>query len=391
MTTNKFKKARILIIDDLISNIELLETILYSSGYLNITSSNKPQEIVELYQTFKPDLILLDLMMPEMNGFEVMEVLKKMVPVKSYLPILVITADASKETKEKALGAGAKDFITKPFDINEIKLRINNLLETRFLHSKIEKKNNELTVKVKERTNELQKAYNEIMIVNQQLELLNTAKIEFLSIISHEVRTPLNGIKGFTEILKKRIDSPQLLEYLQYLEASVQRLEEFSLHALLITQLRTKFYKLELVEIPFVSILGQVENELQAKLNEKRLKIEYQKDANLSIIKADSNLLKICFECLIKNAITYSPNNSTITVNAYFEKNKTIIEFIDVGKGFSCEALQKIYLLFAVGQKHIDKNPGLSLALIKLIMDAHNGRIQVLNNLPNGAIVQLQF
>jgi two-component system sensor histidine kinase/response regulator len=329
--------------------------------------------------------------MPEMNGFEVMEVLKKMVPVKSYLPILVITADASKETKEKALGAGAKDFITKPFDINEIKLRINNLLETRFLHSKIEKKNNELTVKVKERTNELQKAYNEIMIVNQQLELLNTAKIEFLSIISHEVRTPLNGIKGFTEILKKRIDSPQLLEYLQYLEASVQRLEEFSLHALLITQLRTKFYKLELVEIPFVSILGQVENELQAKLNEKRLKIEYQKDANLSIIKADSNLLKICFECLIKNAITYSPNNSTITVNAYFEKNKTIIEFIDEGKGFSKEALQKIYLLFAVGQKHIDKNPGLSLALIKLIMDAHNGRIQVLNNLPNGAIVQLQF
>jgi two-component system sensor histidine kinase/response regulator len=391
MTTNKFKKARILIIDDLISNIELLETILYSSGYLNITSSNKPQEIVELYQTFKPDLILLDLMMPEMNGFEVMEVLKKMVPVKSYLPILVITADASKETKEKALGAGAKDFITRPFDINEIKLRINNLLETRFLHSKIEKKNNELTVKVKERTNELQKAYNEIMIVNQQLELLNTAKIEFLSIISHEVRTPLNGIKGFTEILKKRIDSPQLLEYLQYLEASVQRLEEFSLHALLITQLRTKFYKLELVEIPFVSILGQVENELQAKLNEKRLKIEYQKDANLSIIKADSNLLKICFECLIKNAITYSPNNSTITVNAYFEKNKTIIEFIDEGKGFSKEALQKIYLLFAVGQKHIDKNPGLSLALIKLIMDAHNGRIQVLNNLPNGAIVQLQF
>jgi two-component system sensor histidine kinase/response regulator len=229
------------------------------------------------------------------------------------------------------------------------------------------------------------------MIVNQQLELLNTAKIEFLSIISHEVRTPLNGIKGFTEILKKRIDSPQLLEYLQYLEASVQRLEEFSLHALLITQLRTKFYKLELVEIPFVSILGQVENELQAKLNEKRLKIEYQKDANLSIIKADSNLLKICFECLIKNAITYSPNNSTITVNAYFEKNKTIIEFIDEGKGFSKEALQKIYLLFAVGQKHIDKNPGLSLALIKLIMDAHNGRIQVLNNLPNGAIVQLQF
>lgn len=391
MTKNKFKKARILIIDDLISNIELLESLLYSSGYLQIKSSNKPQEIVELYQTFEPDLILLDLMMPEMNGFEVMEVLKKLIPAKSYLPILVITADVAKETKEKALAAGAKDFITKPFDVTEIKLRINNLLETRFLHSKIEKKNKELTIKVKERTNELQKAYNEIMIANQQLELLNTAKIEFLNIISHEVRTPLNGIKGFTEILKRSIDSPKLIEYLQYLDASVQRLEEFSLHALLITQLRTKFYKTEIEEIPFHGILEQVENELQRKLNEKRLKIEYQKDANLSIIKADYKLLKICFECLLNNAITYSPNNATITVNAYFDNNKTIIEFIDEGKGFSNEALQKIYLLFAIGQKHIDKSPGLSLALIKLIMDAHNGRIQVLNNLPNGAIVQLQF
>jgi two-component system sensor histidine kinase/response regulator len=254
----------------------------------------------------------------------------------------------------------------------------------------IENKNLKLTVKVIERTNDLEIAYKEISKANKELESLDKAKLEFLNIISHEIRTPLNGIKGFTEILKKRIDSPQLLEFLQYLEISAERLEKFSYQALLIAQLRTKKYELYVEEIPILTLLDIVSKKLKTKLDKKNIHLEFQKDADLFTIKADLNLANICFECLIDNAIKYSPKNEIILMNVYSENGYTNIEFIDKGTGFSQVALKNLYSFFGVGDKHIDENTGLNLALTKLIMKAHKGDINVSNN-EVGATVKLIF
>lgn len=391
MKKTKYYNAKILIVDDNPANIELLEFYLGSKGYNNILSTTNSREVAGLYQSFCPDIILLDIMMPEMNGFDVLDKLKTLVHPKTYLPILVLTADDSTASKEKALTMGAKDFLAKPFDLNEAQIRINNLLETKFLYHLLEEKNSELKHKVKARTYELEKAYNEIKMINEQLESLDFAKLEFLNIISHELRTPLNGIKGFTELLKDQISSPQLSAWLQYLESSVERLEKFSLQALLISQLRTKMYKPETENLSVIALLHESENALKQKAIKKNIQIEYQKDVNLNYIKADPKLMKVCFESLIDNAINHSAENETVLMNAYFEHKKICIEFSNRGTCFSDEAIKKLYNLFGIGEKHIDKNNGLSLALVKLIMDAHNGNIVVINNKPVGATVKLVF
>jgi len=390
MMNSTFKNAHILIVDDKVANIELLEDLLEQKGYTNVKSTTDPRQVVDLVASFNPDIILLDLMMPYMSGFEVMEELNKTISNETYIPILVLTAEISFESKRRALTGGAKDFLSKPFDLNEVSMRIRNLLETRYLYQLIESKNLKLTVKVIERTNDLEIAYKEISKANKELESLDKAKLEFLNIISHEIRTPLNGIKGFTEILKKRIDSPQLLEFLQYLEISADRLEKFSYQALLIAQLRTKKYELYVEEIPILTLLDIANKKLQTKLDKKNIHLEFQKDADLFSIKADLNLAKICFECLIDNAIKYSPKNEIILMNVYSENGYTNIEFIDKGSGFSQVALKNLFSFFGVGDKHIDENTGLNLALTKLIMKAHRGDINVSNN-EIGATVKLIF
>ena len=103
---------------------------------------------VGLFKSFDPDLILLDLMMPQLSGYEVMDQLKPLIPPDSYFPVLVLTADVSPSAKQRALARGARDFITKPFDFLEVFLRIRNLLETRYLYQQLEKKNQILEEKM---------------------------------------------------------------------------------------------------------------------------------------------------------------------------------------------------------------------------------------------------
>ena len=129
-------KANLLIVDDQTANVLLLERLLSSAGYTSITSTQNPREVCELHRKNNYDLILLDLQMPNFNGFQVMEDLKE-IEAEGYLPVLVITAQP--DEKLRALKAGAKDFISKPFDLAEVLVRVQNLLEVRLLHSETKK------------------------------------------------------------------------------------------------------------------------------------------------------------------------------------------------------------------------------------------------------------
>ena len=147
--------ARILIVDDQEANVQLLEQMLRDAGYACIASTNSPYEVGELHRANRYDLILLDLLMPGMDGFQVMEGLKKFEP-QGYLPVLVLTAQP--DHKLRALAAGAKDFIAKPFDLIEVKTRIHNMLEVRLLYKKLENHNLVLEQAVLERTTELRES-----------------------------------------------------------------------------------------------------------------------------------------------------------------------------------------------------------------------------------------
>ncbi|MDQ3812700.1 MAG: response regulator [Armatimonadota bacterium] len=154
--------------------MRVLEKMLTQWNWTNIVGTTDPHEARPLYQAFQPDIILLDLMMPEMDGFQVMEQLKPMIPHGTYLPILVLTADTTPQTKLKALVAGAKDFLTKPFDAVELSLRIRHLIEARFLHLQLQNQNVILEERVHERTQDLEKAQREILAQMEQLEEAQT-------------------------------------------------------------------------------------------------------------------------------------------------------------------------------------------------------------------------
>ncbi|MDQ3707387.1 MAG: response regulator [Chloroflexota bacterium] len=158
-----YAKAKILIVDDQEANLRLLQAILSKAGYTHIVVTADSREVSQICDMLQPDLILLDLTMPYLDGFQVMQQLTPTFTGGTYLPILVLTTDIAPEAKRQALALGAKDFLTKPLDDVEVLLRINNLLETRFLYLELQGRNEALEEQMLERTRELEQAQFEIL------------------------------------------------------------------------------------------------------------------------------------------------------------------------------------------------------------------------------------
>jgi putative two-component system response regulator len=158
-----WKQATILLVDDQDSNIRLLERVLSNAGYSSFISTTDPLRAVDLYVQYRPDLVVLDLHMPQLDGLGVLERLSAHVPTGAYVPVLMLTGDLSPSAKQRALSAGAKDFLGKPFDPLEAVLRIKNLLEARHLYLTLARQNDVLEEKVALRRAELEDAQLEIL------------------------------------------------------------------------------------------------------------------------------------------------------------------------------------------------------------------------------------
>lgn len=162
ISPQQYQNATILIVDDQMTNILLLESILQSAGYTNIQSTQDPTEVVALVKELNPDLICLDIRMPQINGFQVMGQLK-IIQKETLLPILVLTSEEDRETRLRALESGAKDFLHKPFDKVEVLMRIRNLLETSLLNRAVIQQKAMLEETVLERTQQLKDTQLEIV------------------------------------------------------------------------------------------------------------------------------------------------------------------------------------------------------------------------------------
>jgi putative two-component system response regulator len=152
------RNGRILMIDDQEANLQLLDRLLRREGYSTLRSLSDPRAAADVFQEFKPDLVLLDLQMPHLDGFGVLDLLRPLIPAETYLPIVIITGDTSIDARKKALSSGAKDFLTKPYEPVEVVLRVHNLLETRRLHLELQSQNERLDIRVRERTADLERA-----------------------------------------------------------------------------------------------------------------------------------------------------------------------------------------------------------------------------------------
>jgi putative two-component system response regulator len=175
------QNAKLLIVDDDAMNVLLLEDVLGQAGYRHIQSTTDPCKTLDLCRAFSPDLILLDMMMPVMDGLAVMEQMKWECQGRIDVPILMLTADISPQAKRRALASGAKDFLIKPFDAIELLQRIGNLLETRFLYLDLQRQNQTLDDRVQARTAELESAQKRIVDYARQLEETQNETLERLA------------------------------------------------------------------------------------------------------------------------------------------------------------------------------------------------------------------
>jgi DNA-binding response OmpR family regulator len=212
--------ARILIVDDQWSNIDVLENFLLLKGYSNIRTTVYSREVISIVQDFKPDLILLDLMMPYVSGFEVLKQIQDEGLMSELMPIMILTADDTVESKKKALSGGARDFLAKPFDLTDVDLRIRNMLLNIYLMMQLKDQNRELEEKISDRTEKLQHSNRELELAKKLLEEKiiaiqeqNKTFKEISWIQSHVVRAPLVRMMSAASLFE--LDGPTKIDHIE--------------------------------------------------------------------------------------------------------------------------------------------------------------------------------
>lgn len=353
------KQPVILVVDDESANFDVIEILLFKEGY-KLHYQNSGADAIAAFDDIQPDLILLDVMMPDMDGIEVCQKFKNN-PRSHHVPIIIITALSEKEDLARCLDTGADDFISKPINSSELRARVRSMLRIKSQYDFIQ-------------------------------ETMNLRE-EMMQAIVHDLRNPLIGIKLGCDSLK----------YMEMIDRAKTR----------INQICTTVEQMRLL-IDDILTIGRIESN---KLALNSLKIDLVEIAQLSIssfeplaashdiqiiailpstpchVCGDPHLIRRVFDNLIDNAIKFSPESSSITIRVEeFPHNPdrqdlVKIEVVDFGEGVSPEQKQIIFERYEVGKIVLGVSQiGIGLSFCKMAIEAHGGSISVSNNHPTGSI-----
>lgn len=349
MINPSLKEANILIVDDQEANVDVLNGFLEMQGYENIVATTDPRDVVDLLSSFKPDLILLDITMPYLNGFEVMEQLRELIPENVFLPILILTADITTESKIRALSGGASDFLTKPFDLLEVGLRIKNLLYTSYLNQMLKNQNSVLDEKVRERTHELVRKNVELDAAREKAESSERLKTSFINNISHEIRTPLNGILGFGQILTDPLlKEEEKAEYLHIMNESSERLISTVTNFMEISIISSGNQEVIKAEFKPEFVLNDLKGHFKGICDRKNinLSVSLPPEAGSQKIYTDKELLFKILRHLLDNAIKFTDRGGFIIMGFEVRESEFLFYVKDTGKGISEDGKQSIFKRF---------------------------------------------
>jgi len=363
----------ILIVDDTPENIDILVDLL--EDFEKQIAINGVDALETAWEGDPPDLILLDIMMPEMDGYEVCEKLRTNEKTKD-VPVIFLTAKTEKDDIVKGFEVGGQDYITKPFDARELMERVKTQLELKTQREILKNMNVVLEEKVHERTAELKESNENLDKANKQLLTLDEAKNQFLMLISHEIRTPLNGIVGSTYFLKDMIDDPELKDFLDMLKESVDRLDNFSKMALEITQMQTVGKEMDKTSINLNSVIEKVITSKKTDAEVRHCVIKADYDVEGSIVGIEDYFTRTIEE-LVSNAIKFSNENSLIGIKTYEKDGKLMVSVTDTGEVIPDDKIEEIIKPFGLAQEHYDKHIGLGLAYVKTFLDIHDASINI--------------
>jgi signal transduction histidine kinase len=385
MTEATLREAQILLIDDDVSSTCLMTNFLNRIGYSRLESVNDSTRAFAMIETLKPDLILLDLAMPGLTGFEILNSLRTRRSGDEQTPVLVLTGDASSENKRKALAAGATDLLVKPFDASEVSMRIRNLLQARFLRLEIQEQNQLLEQRVHERTIQLETALADLH--NAQHQLVQQERLsafgEMAAGVVHDFSNTLMAVIGYSDILiaanGRNLDKRETaLEYLQIINTAgrdaaevVSRLRDFY---------RPRNQTDSAQEVDLNEIVRQAVRSTQPKWQEgaresgARITVEVERN-DLPIVHGNPAELREMLTNLIFNAVDAMPDGGKVKIRTRQLDDHVVIEVSDDGAGMTPEVRARCLDPFFSTKG--DKGTGLGLAMVCGIVQRHEGTLEI--------------
>lgn len=348
---------KVLIVDDVKENVDILDQYFTSKGFETITAFTA-KEAIEKAQKYSPDVILADVMMPEMDGFQLCEKLKKEMTRFRNIPVILVTVKDDVQSKIKGLSAGADDYVTKPFDIQELGARVNTALR-------------------------LKQAQDE-------LKELNELKNQFLGMASHDIKSPVSRIEMTVQKIlkeKKSLTSEQV-EQLSKVKDEAQTILNLISDLLNVVKIETGKMGIEKEEISLENLINEIVKINEQSAKAKKLEIETTFDKGIpSKFLADPNRLIEVFDNLISNAIKFSKSGGKIRVHIKKAKEGVEISVSDQGIGIPKNELPKVFDRFArISSKPTagEKSTGLGLSICKQIIGLHKGKIDVDSEIGKG-------
>ena len=372
------KVVEILAVDDTPANLHLLMDFLEKQGFC-VRPAISGRGALAAVTRRPPDLILLDAGMPEMDGFEVCAKLKEKESTRE-IPVIFISAHNATEDKLKAFQAGGADYITKPFQIEEVLARVNAHLKIRQLQMALKKSNESLENMVAKRTRQLEEA-------NEKLSILDQAKSDFLTLISHELRTPLHGLFGAADMaFEKFKKDSEMSELSGIYEVSRQRLMTMLDHALLLTTIQAKGGD-------FASNVSQLDEILKAASDEV---VGLMRLSNIQIsplpvgcgnVLGDWFYLTKALVSLIETVVKYSKPKSRIEIRAHNLVDQVCLTIEGSGHNIPENQLKNFFDVLAIPNAPAG-DLGLSPAVAHRIVALLGGRVLVANQKTKGIQIQ---
>lgn len=348
------KKNKILIVDDEPINIAILKEILDTENETSYASSGN--EAIILAEAFAPDLILLDIMLPDADGYELCRKIKNS-PKTSSIKIILVSVKNSLQEKLIGYEAGADDYISKPFEPEEV------LAKTR------------------------------VFLRLKNAEQINEEKKTLLNLFCHETRTPLNAIVGFANLLiNSRTISKNDAEKARHILNAGNELLAFISKIVLLEELKNGTRKIVFKKLRLSQILSSAMNSLSADFKNKKIKVDIEIENNESSFSGDEELILFSINCLLKNALTHNPATFPIKIKIFSDTQNVFLSVFDNGPGIPEHLKEEIFSEFRVADiNHHGRGHGLSIPIVKLITEMHGGTISLQNNSPSGSIFSLNF
>lgn len=375
------RKAHILVVDDNPANLQLASSILKLKSY-DVTTALGGNQALEMLKTIKPDLILLDIMMPDLNGYEVCERVKND-PLTSDIPVIFLSAIKHTESIIKGISIGAVDYISKPFNKDELLVRVKTHIKLKLSTDIIKKQ-------------------------NQKLERLNEEKNSLMQITAHDLKNPLQGVMGLLEILqihRDKLDDNDIGDMINSAQRAIDQAFKIITDLQEVQTIEEGKVVLRFAKVLAIDSINKVIASFEQRAKAKKIELVFNHKnllENQSFINGalyiDHDKFVRILDNLISNAIKFSSSEKKVTINLerITENSSDFLRIgiSDQGPGISEKDMQKLFTKFAKLSARPtagETSSGLGLSIAKQLTEAMNGKIWAESTLGEGAVFYLQF